>query len=913
MKRKSKTNKDSNKKQKSITKYFSLTKQQDNNNNVNNCNIQQDDHNSNNVNNNNTQQDYNNNTNINDNQQDNSNININNNQQYNNNIFISNPNISTSSTNNDSNEDNIYYKITNQKIQKIITIIKTYGFHYDREQIKSIKLNQKQVEHIGNEIIEKLKEITDVESIVHRQTYVPTTFNIPKNHTLHTRIMNISSDLIRNININEDVNKYNQIKQNELNLNEKEYLIIKSYKEFGCENFTQIKNKLKEFGIKEEEINKNTIIQILNKLNKKYEIEKNYDKPLIKDGKTTIINSINIFKKKKEIIERLNNIIYINNLLINLYTRLLHYNIMLSIENNNYNNELINNNTTDFHYHNLTKLMYYLYNGNQSIKQKMIIPEQFQFPHFPIQQQTDCTILSQTLKYDSEIIKSNIDIHLSLTIKEYLKKITHLKIDYLNVNKKERSYVINRVLNEVYKEENDEDDDEYQDHQKYVQNDNINVSEEQINQIVSSIKDLFDMNNNFPLSKEKIRNLNLNYNIYTFYHNINQQMISCNKKSIKLLPLSRLTRYITLDKVSTNVLHSYAPHHYFKLDEHINLQKLNLSNKMKMMYIPKTIKTNGKEVLITFQKYKEKEEQPKENINQNNKNNKNKNNNQKSDKINKKHRKQLDNSAGIDPGVKLIGVTKTDDGKVIKLSQKEYYNRSNLNELRENINQLKKKNNINEYEKNISFKKNNTQLIIQSLNHYSNNYQTLHKFYKKSSILNLKYKTKIRKKSVISDYIQTVKRTLLFKERCKKSNERYSLRKSSPNYAKNRKERRTKNKLVDSNNSKERKSNIMVFYGSSGWKKSFRNNQSTPQSSIYNECKNNIPTKLTSEFNTTKLCSECHQILDDREDRVACCKNMNCNFSYLPVNRDISAASNILKNGKHFYYNDEYHPKFRRY
>jgi len=354
------------------------------------------------------------------------------------------------------------------------------------------------------------------------------------------------------------------------------------------------------------------------------------------------------------------------------------------------------------------------------------------------------------------------------------------------------------------------------------------------------------------------------------------------------------------------VLHGHSQEHHNKPNYYLNLSKLNLSKKYREIYEIHNIKTNNKQVLITFSKYQQTDNT---NTNINNKNNMN-NNNKKSTKKNKE---ELSSSAGLDPGQKCIAVVTTSDNYQYKLSQKEYYERSNLNQLRNRIDKLKKHHfyYVQQIENSFSLKKTYSSHLLSNINSYFNNYNELYNFYNQSSILNLKFKSNMRKKSVISDFVDTIKRSLLFKTKCDKGNNRYSYQKTSKNYVKNKNEKRVKNKLIDPNNNKSKTSNIALFYGGAKMPKTFKYNQSTPQLKLFHIFDNTIKTYLTSEYFTSQKCPECFCFFSDREGRYACCKNKLCISAFTPIDRDVSASKNILINGKHYYCNNEYHREFK--
>jgi len=451
-------------------------------------------------------------------------------------------------------------------IQQILTNIKTFGFNVEKikNNIQNPHITEEFLRLIINEIITFFNEHNlNYSNYIDLYQYIsPEKLNIKGYMSTYNRIYQIFNDLQTSIKVNHDVdyfyiNRYEDIKNI---LKNEEIILLKGYYYCGTYNFKEVKEYLsKNENINNEYLKSNDIIKILNYINQQLNLPNKQYETIGKrfTGYTTISTTMNIFNKKCEVQTYIKELIYLNHTLLNIYSRLLLFNITYFIENNELNNEVFYNLLNrDYHFNNLNLLLKYFNeekNDNQ-ILYKLYIPNSIKLPILRVNAK-QFTMLNQIIKYEATLITTTFHNHLTITIPCYLKRLLHLKIDQyevdnsIKIRKSLRNKIVNQLLNEFY---NDNSNNEYQYNNNKMDDDE---EDEEYECIIIYIKDHLKniMNidwNLFPLNHHQIENeRQLQKQVLIFYYNLNLIFETNDKKLIKLIPLTKSTsRYLTLDK-----------------------------------------------------------------------------------------------------------------------------------------------------------------------------------------------------------------------------------------------------------------------------------------------------------------------------------------------------------------------------
>jgi hypothetical protein len=104
---------------------------------------------------------------------------------------------------------------------------------------------------------------------------------------------------------------------------------------------------------------------------------------------------------------------------------------------------------------------------------------------------------------------------------------------------------------------------------------------------------------------------------------------------------------------------------------------------------------------------------------------------------------------------------------------------------------------------------------------------------------------------------------------------------------------------------------VVVVYGGASFNPCSRGHPPTPNKHLYKEIKKRFRSRLINEYNTSKLCSKCDNILVQSDIwSIKSCNNPNC---WTRWNRDVNAARNIRRVFLHMNANGGERPEaFRR-
>jgi len=331
--------------------------------------------------------------------------------------------------------------------------------------------------------------------------------------------------------------------------------------------------------------------------------------------------------------------------------------------------------------------------------------------------------------------------------------------------------------------------------------------------------------------------------------------------------------------------------------------------------------------------------------------------------------------AGIDPGKKIVNQVALDnpnsDDKVdqIKLSSNEYYERINARNFQKQLNKKKSQNieniseikTINQIENGISSTKTtNLDLMYNHLLYFLQYVNIISKFYSNRNLLREKFKLRMRKNSVLDNYVNQIYTSLKYGFKVPDATSRYSNIKSKKTIIKNYLNSKRKNKFINSNkkqtidqyysSNKEcwkeklkkqklykqsidytkkiknnnkispeqfirKQHNIqhtpskipVIFYGNARISNMIKGNLSTPNVKLQFQLAKKINVVQINEYLTSQVCNSCYQrsLKKMRNQNgkeingVVHCNNAHCTIN--TIARDLNSAKNILNIGKYFF------------